>query len=543
METKMKFDFRGLELCGMRMWERWAILKSLDFIEEHRMTALVLHETDGLQKILYPRVYFDPYAKWKSAPARRGENAILNNRVYFEHILNLASNRDIEVWLEIKQLGFSDEVLEMRPDLIKEGNVCPSEPFWLEFLENSVDELYRDFPKLSGLIISAGSPEGRASRAQNKCQCDLCKQTPLVDWYENLINAMWKPTENHGKRMAVRDFAYKPQDHEPLIAAMDRTPKDIIFCIKVTPHDFYPTFPHNSAIGRLKDRVQWLEYDTMGQFYGLAAVPGYVGEDLKARMEYGEQNGVTGAVFRVEWERVNDWWSLGTVNETNLISAAALTRGDDAATARVCELWLQSQGWPAEAAPWLASALDETWDIIKRALYIDDFMFADSSFFPRGVEKAWWTMETKHSLIAWDPSRANDLKLGPQRMETLLAEKAEAVARVKVYAEKIRRGDPTVSKQLHEALVDQAELFVTYIEGFEACARVCLWARAKQEGVPGSDTALVEAIDILEAYSQRIRPLTDEARYPHQISQLIDVHRVEDVLREGREIAAASAAA
>src|SRR3546814_20833497 len=41
------------------------------------MTALVLHETDGLQKILYPRVYFDPYAKWKSAPARRGENAIL----------------------------------------------------------------------------------------------------------------------------------------------------------------------------------------------------------------------------------------------------------------------------------------------------------------------------------------------------------------------------------------------------------------------------------------------------------------------------------
>src|SRR3546814_17772112 len=36
--------------------------------------------------------------------------------------------------------------------------------------------------------------------------------------------------------------------------------------------------------------------------------------------------------------------------------------------------------------------------IVRRALYIDDFMFADSSFFPRGVAKAWWTMETKHSL-------------------------------------------------------------------------------------------------------------------------------------------------
>jgi hypothetical protein len=321
---------------------------------------------------------------------------------------------------------------------------------------------------------------------------------------------------------------------------MDRTPKDIAFCIKVTPHDFYPTFPHNSAIGRLRDRTQWLEYDTMGQFYGLAVTPCYVGEDLRNRMEYGTERGVTGGVFRVEWERINDWWSVDTINETNLIAAARLTRGDNIDTVKVCELWLQSHGWPTKAAPWLASALDETWGIIRRALYIDSFMFADSSFFPRGVGKAWWTMETKHSLIAWDPSRANDLKLGTRRMQTLLAEKAEAVVRVRAYAEKIRRGDPTVPEELHAMLVDQAELFVTYIEGFEACARVCLWARAKEEHVPGSDAALEEGLGILEAYSERIRPLTDEAKYSHQVAQLIDVHRVADIIREGREIAATS---
>src|SRR3546814_4494524 len=89
----MNFDFRALEISGSRMWERNAILQALDFIGKHEMTALVLHETDGLQKILYPRVYFDPYAKWKSAPARRGENAILNNRVYFDHLLNLTGKK------------------------------------------------------------------------------------------------------------------------------------------------------------------------------------------------------------------------------------------------------------------------------------------------------------------------------------------------------------------------------------------------------------------------------------------------------------------
>jgi hypothetical protein len=431
----------------------------------------------------------------------------------------------------------------MKPELVKDGNVCPSEPFWYEFLETSVDELYRDFPKLSGLIVSAGSPEGRASRAQNKCPCELCKKTSLEDWYYNLIMAMWRPSQKHGKPLSVRDFAYKPQDHEPLIAAMARTPEEISFCIKVTPHDFYPTFPNNSAIGRLRDRVQWLEYDTMGQFYGLAIAPCYVGADLKKRMDYGEKNGVSGAIFRVEWERVNDWWSLETINETNLIAAAAITRGENPSTKQVCELWLESHGWSVAVAPWLASALDETWAIISRALYIDGFMFADSSFFPRGVGKAWWTMETKHSLIVWDPSRANDLKLSPERVKALLAEKADAVARVHAYAEKIRHGDATLPAELHAMLVDRADLFVTYVEGFAACAGVCIWARAKEEGVAGANKALVKALEELEVYNARIKPLTEEAKYPHQVAQLIDFKRVNDVLREGREIAATSAVA
>src|SRR3546814_6012096 len=122
--------------------------------------------------------------------------------------------------------------------------------------------IYRDFPKLSGLIVSAGSPEGRASRAQNKCNCERCQATSVEDWYHELIMAIYRASQKHGKPLAVRDFAYKPVDHEPLIAAMRRAPKDVIFCIKATPHDFYPTFPHNTAIGRLRDRVQSSEGHT-----------------------------------------------------------------------------------------------------------------------------------------------------------------------------------------------------------------------------------------------------------------------------------------
>src|SRR3546814_15662041 len=73
----MNFDFRALEISGSRMWERNAILQALDFIGKHEMTALVLHETDGLQKILYPRVYFDPY---RSEERRVGKEWVVTLR-------------------------------------------------------------------------------------------------------------------------------------------------------------------------------------------------------------------------------------------------------------------------------------------------------------------------------------------------------------------------------------------------------------------------------------------------------------------------------
>src|SRR3546814_4175347 len=138
---------------------------------------------------------------------------------------------------------------------------------------------------------------------------------------------------------------------------MRRAPKDVIFCIKATPHDFYPTFPHNTAIGRLRDRVQWIEYDTMGQFYGLAIAPCYVGGDMAERLDHAERNGVTGGVFRTAWERINDRWSLETINETNLIAAARMSNGRPADTGTVCKEWLVDHGFSDEAAPWLASKI------------------------------------------------------------------------------------------------------------------------------------------------------------------------------------------
>ncbi len=522
------------------MWERSRITEALEFIKRHDMTALVLHETDFVHQVVFPRAYFDPYALWRSAPTRRGENAIQNNRIYFDSLLQLARRYGVEVWVEVKELGFPDEVLEIRPELLKDGVICPSEPYWFEFVEWKTAELIEDFPLLAGMIVSIGSPEGRASRAQNKCRCALCARTPLVEWYSRLILALHRPLAMHGKRLAIRDFAYKPEDHAPLIEAVGRAPDDVIFCMKATPHDFYPTFPDNPAIGRL-DRTQWLEYDVQGQFYSWGVFPCFVLDDLRQRLSYAERNGVTGGVFRTEWERVNDWWCLESINVLNLIAAAALSKGMNVDAAAVCRTWLRDKSWPEQTAPWLARILMETWPIVRRALYVQGYVFADCSMYPRSVGRAWWTMEHKHSLEAWAPDRRGSLDLDEEKVAASLAEKDEARRRIRELALRVQQGDPVLDPDLHGCLANQFELFETYVEGFYWCAKVCLYTRWSEAGALNEVqlNAFDDALAGLEAFGESLRATVECGKYPHQLVMLMDYRRVADIVAEGRSARAA----
>lgn len=535
----MAFAFRGLELHGRRMWDRTHILRALDEIERRQLTALVLHETDMMNHVLFPRAFFDPYAAWSGAPPRRGENAIQNNRVWLDTTLRLAASRNIPVWLEVKELAFPDEVLELRPDLFKDGIICPSAPFWWSFLEKRTAELYADFPLIAGLIVSAGSPEGRAARAQDKCACAACAATPLQAWYKELIGALHRPSRAAGKPLAVREFAYKPKDQVPLLAALEELPEDIILCAKVTPHDFYPTFPDNPAIVPRK-RPMWVEYDVHGQFFGWGLLPCLVQQDIAARFAHAEANGVSGAVLRVEWERVNDIWALETPNRMNLIAAAALAAGDSPSEEQVCATWLREEGLDAAAAPWLAEIMHRTWPLVRGALYLGGHVFADCSMFPRSMGRAFWTMERKHSVMDWDASRRGELDADAERCETLVAEKAEARAE----ARRIRAlldAPPAGSDPATVAAVRHAFRHMeTQVEGLALCAEACVRARCVGAGVGGAAmrTALAACLDRLRAFTTGIEKLAN-GQEPHQMVMILDHRRARDVLEEAAATLAA----
>lgn len=516
------------------MWERARIVEALNFIKANGLTGLVLHETDFVHHVVYPRDYFDPYALWKDAPSRRGENAIFNNRIYFDHVLQLARKAGVEVYVEVKEIGFSDEVLEYKPALIKNGAVCPSEPFWFEYIERKTEELLSDFPLLAGMIVSAGSQESRASRAQNKCKCELCAAISVPQWYRRIAEALYRPAHRHGKRLAIRDFAYKPADHEPLIESMNGLPGDVIFSIKAMPHDFYATFPPNPAIGRLQ-RPQWLEYDVLGQFFGWGVFPCFMLDDIRARLAHAEQNGVSGATFRTEWERINDLSSFDNLNHLNLIAAAALARGEAVDAAMVCRRGL---GLSEAGARWMAETLALTWPVVKRAAYMNDFVFADNSMLPRSIKRAWWGMEARDGLAMWDESRAHDLELDRAKLTALLAEKDEALRLARDLVARVQAGDASLSPAQSATLRAQFDHYDLWVEGLRLAGHVCLYARWFTTGaVNAADrAAFAAALDDYESYGRRVRALAVEAEVPHQKVMMIDYRRVADVVREGRAV-------
>jgi hypothetical protein len=409
----------------------------------------------------------------------------------------------------------------------------------MEYVAAKTDELFGDFPRLAGMIVSAGSQESRASPVQRKCRCGLCLRDTLPQWYERLILALHAPAKRHGKRLAIRDFAYKPADHAPLIEAVGRAPADVVFSIKATPHDFYPTFPDNPAIGALR-REQWIEYDAMGQFFGWGVFPCFAFDDLKARLARWRALGAGGVIFRTEWERINDLSCFDNLNEANLVAAAALARGEEIGPAEVCRRWLAARGFPEAAAPWLASLLAETWPVVRRAAFLNGHVFADNSMFPRSVKRCWWGMEVRDSLTAWEPARAADLALDRAKLAALLAEKDEAVALAKALMARVEAGDAALGPVLHRWLKRAFAHYDTWVEGLRSCARVCLHARWAEGGNAnaGDLAQLRAAIESLEAFGAGIEALAADPAAPHQRAMLIDPRRAADVAREGRAVLA-----
>jgi hypothetical protein len=531
-------NFRGLELHGKSFWSHEKIERCLDLVKDYKLSALVIHETDFMTEFFFPTEFFNPAAPWAGAPARRGENALHNNMAYFRDILKRAGRKKVDVWIEVKEITFPDEIIEKHPEVMKNGRICPTDPLWEKVIGAKYRDLVRMYPEVKGVIVSAGSPEGRAALSQKKCSCERCRNANLSEWYESILRPMYAVLAPAGMTLAVREFSYNADHQAAISAAMERMPKDVVFCIKVTPHDFYPTFPDNELIATVKDRPKWIEYDTMGQYYGWGVVPCLMGEDIAARFAFARDHGVEGALLRVEWERINDYWSLDGPNRMNLHIAAKAARGEKVEVDDILAVWLAEEkiGYSEVDFDLLMEYLSDTWAFFRGALYVKDFVLNDSSMVPTSIERAWWSMADKHSLAEWFPARRSDLDLDEEKVDRYIGEKTDSLKQIEKWRDRL--DNCSAYTPVLEFLRKTISVTERYVRLHLRYGKVCLLAGlADQKGdamSAGKKKEFEAALSDLEGCAEDNRAWLERSDFPHTLWLLFNPGRCEELVRGGR---------
>jgi len=552
------FGVRALEIHSEYAWDfRW-VEKALAFVAARGLNALILHRNDIVDNVVYPGRYFGadrrPYRNiferyqdsyrtlYRYTPTRRSRP--LQRRDYLKRVVEAARRLGIDVYLQNKELWFPEILLELHPELWQNGTVCATDPFWWEFVRTKYTELFEDLPGLAGIITSPATGESRVSVSANRCTCDRCRATPPRDWYLRLLGAMYEPIARAGKRLVVRDFVFDAEAQAEIASAMAALPPDVVVSLKNTPHDYYPTFPHNPRIGRVGAHAQWVEFDMMGQYFGWGIGIAVMTEDLRARMRYARSRDVDGIVLRTDWEGLEAHTAFDTPNLLSLYAAAALAKDVDTPAVEIAATWLDCEGYlrpeldargRRAAAARVAAVLGRTWDVVRRSLYANDCVFSDSSTFPVSLDHAWWLAEEKNSLRNWDPSKAGALRVDDaDNVRRLLEEKDEAVRLVGTLGDEVRALGDVLTEAAHRDLTVRFDVFRRYTVGFRTIAHACVLTKYVLEAAARDRSPLSgDARGLLDARLGELRTLADEfdrfaaeSALPHTVYLLLSPERL-----------------
>lgn len=494
-----QFELRALEVHSNLVWNFDHLRRVIDFMKRQELNTLILHRNDLVDLIVYPGVFFgasrdcknifERYQQtfeklYKYTPTRR--SGPYQRRDMLKRIFEITERAGIELMFENKELYFPDVLLELYPELTQSGAICPNQPLWFDFLETKYTELFQEFPTLKGMITSPGTGESRVAISSNRCICELCASTTSKDWYLKLINSMHRPIKAAGGILAIRDFVFDRKSQTELAAAFEEMPTDIVISLKNTPHDFYPTFPNNPRIGDVGDHAQWVEFDTMGQYFGWGVAPAIIADDYRRRMQFVASQGATGIILRTDWESLDGHTVFHNLNIVNLYAGAALARGSDSPNSQFYADWLCQEGMikPGsssnaidEAAAWAEAFLATSWDIVASALFVNQCVFSDSSNYPVSLDHAWWLAEHKNSLKDWMPSKADALSTIQINVDSILDEKNRAVALAEKVMPLLGSCPQALKDTAHARIQSEMDACLLYVRGWEVVGRACILTR------------------------------------------------------------------
>ena len=553
-----EFDVRGLEIHSRRMWEWRSIASAFSLMEILNLNTLILHQDNLQDAVVWPDKYFPRAVRMEQQSIQGGQtrDVFIDTAIeYMRDVASEAKKRKINLFFEVTEIEFADGLAELHPEILgAKGTICPTNPFWWDFLRAKYSELFDVIPDLEGVIVSPGTRESKISIATKTCDCESCSTTTASEWYENLIRSMFEPIESRGKTLVVRDFAYTKTDQTLVMDAAQRVSTKIVASLKHTPHDFYITFPNNPRIGHMGKMRQWIEFDAWGQFYGCGLFPCSIVEDLERRLTYDRANGATGAWFRTDLEGMTDESTFNSFNLLNLIAGALLsqqvTQGLDNCYAAWMQIGLLDSlipnsvqpdlvPVPREYLPRLRDFMKASYAIAKKTFYVRGHLFYKNGRFPDTVDYAFFNMMVFAGLEDWEPEANQRIEPTEENIAAIIAEKDAALAEVQKLPEILEVDSLPISAQFKAHLATVLSLYTENVRGFRLCAIGCF--RAKQASITGQSDhvqlAMQAAEDILQ-YRERIGRFLDDKYFPWSVHRAFRLDYLDSLIHSIRDICA-----
>lgn len=222
-------------------------------------------------------------------------------REWFQELLAIARGHHLKVVVGTDMPAFTLPLRELT------GSPSADNPRMWEAYRAGMEELFRDFPEVGGLLVRIG--EGGHAYAIPGYDSAVAFRTP--ESIRRLVSELLPAAEAHGKRLVLRtwtigigsagDLHNNPATYREVLG--DFTSPALVASVKHVRGDFFQYHELNPTLG-LPGPAQMVEFQAKREFEGLSAYPSYVGEFHQLAMQNARDRGAR-AVWT--WAQIGGW--------------------------------------------------------------------------------------------------------------------------------------------------------------------------------------------------------------------------------------------
>lgn len=441
MKALTKKEVRGISIINPDEVERNYYLRCIDYAIKndynHIQITGPIH--DHVKGNIDGMIFYDKYAEFndqKDSDYVKMCIEVVNEGLEKSHAAG------IKTFMWHHELDLPNNFGEVFPEALNEnGDVEVTHPILKDFLVNKINDFYKTYPKMDGIVITLHETKVPLLKLKNQKLDKIARVKYVVEVLYEASNAL-------GKEIIVRPFASLQEDQLMMLKAFSEISKDIIVMDKWTKFDWSLSLPDNDFFQHITDNKFVVETDIFGEYFGKGRLPIMFKEHIEHKYEHCEKFPNSGYVNRIDR---NYQHPFGSVNEVNLVVMSAIMNGLDVEE-QVNKFFNENfKGAPNE----VRAIMEKTEENQKKIFYMDGYYFTQGSLFPEVnhcKNHFFFEIMRKVCDIASDEWF---IPVGWKResIEKILKEKEEAVVEAEALLKEVLALEGKLDKEPYEKLL------------------------------------------------------------------------------------------